>query len=81
MKGFLKKLSATAVAGVMVLPLCLGLFAGCGSDAAFSAFIFSSATDQETNRTLINAWADRYAEENGLEPFTVDLSYQSNTGQ
>lgn len=79
MKGFLKKLSATAVAGVMVLPLCLGLFAGCGSDAAFSAFIFSSATDQETNRTLINAWADRYAEENGLEPFTVDLSYQSET--
>lgn len=81
MKGFLKKLSATAVAGVMVLPLCLGLFAGCGSDAAFSAFIFSSATDQETNRTLINAWADRYAEENGLEPFTVDLSYQSKTEQ
>lgn len=81
MKRILKKLSAVAVAGIMVVPLCLGLFAGCGSKAAFSAYIFSSATDQATNQTLINAWADAYAEENGLEPFTVDLTYESDTNR
>lgn len=83
MKRFLKKLSVVAVAALMSVTLCLGLFAGCtetGGNHELSAFVFSSATDQATNQTMIDAWAANYAEEHGLEPFDVRLDYESVTG-
>lgn len=80
MKRFLKKLSAVAIAAVMVVSLSIGLFAGCSKDYELSAFVFSSATDQVTNQTMIDAWAASYAEEHDLEPFEVNLTYESDTG-
>lgn len=79
MKRFLKKLSVVAVAAIMVVSLSLGLFAGCSRNYNLSVFVFSSATDQATNQTLIDAWAANYAEENNLEPFEVELTYESDT--
>lgn len=80
MKRFLKKLSAVGIASVMVVSLSIGLFAGCSKDYELSAFVFSSATDQVTNQTMIDAWAANYAEEHDLEPFEVNLTYESDTG-
>lgn len=80
MKRFLKKLSAVGIASVMVVSLSIGLFAGCSKDYELSAFVFSSATDQVTNQTMIDAWAASYAEEHDLEPFEVNLTYESDTG-
>ena len=80
MKRILKKLSAVTLSTVMVASLSLGLFAGCAKNYELSAFVFSSATDQVTNQTMIDAWAASYAEEHDLEPFEVKLTYESDTG-
>ncbi len=88
MKRFLKKLSAVAIAAVMVVSLSIGLFAGCSKSYDLSVYIFAGEADQVTNRQLIRAWEQQYAEKLKAEDpekfgddftISVDDTYQSAT--
>lgn len=62
MKKVLKRLSVVAVSALMVGSAAATL-AACGetSDETITVFIFAGTDDQETNQSMVEAWAEEYS--------------------
>ena len=71
------------VAAVALLAVLVFSYVSAITNYDFTVFIFAGAADQETNRQLIEQWADQYAEahkdEIGKDSINVGISFQSDT--
>ena len=81
MKTIWGKLGAIVAAAALVAVLVFS-YVSAITNYDFTVFIFAGAADQETNRQLIEEWADRYAQnhpEIGKDKINVGISFQSDT--
>lgn len=82
MKAIWNKVIVIALVAVMVGVLVFS-YVSAITNYDFTVFIFAGAADQETNRDLIDTWAEQYAEahadEIGKSNINVGISFQSDT--
>ena len=80
-----KIVNKIVVFGLIVVMVALFVFSyvSAYTNYDFTVFVFAGAADQETNRQLIEQWADQYAEKHadeiGKDKINVGLSFQSDT--